>query len=109
MFQSQQEANQREYARLAANQQRNNMTGEVLYQRFRDNPTTGDIERGNALNVVLDQLTDPKVHSSALRLARSKLSGDAVDDIPFVHASDAVVISLHKLLKNDNWLLSASR
>jgi len=103
MFTSQLEANQREYARLAAVQKRDSASGTALYQRFRDNPTTGDIEHGDALNVILDQLTDPRIHSSALRLAKSKLSGDAVDDIPFVHASDAVVISLHRLTNVHGW------
>lgn len=103
MYQSQMEANRLEYARLAALQKRDSSTGEALYQRFRDNPTTADIEHGDALNVILDQLTDPRIHSSALRLARTKLNGEDVDDIPFVHASDAVVISMHKLLKQDDW------
>lgn len=106
MYQSQLEANRNEYARLAARQQRDSMTGEALYQRFRDNPTTGDIEHGDALNVILDQMTDPKIHGSSLRLARTSLRGEDVDDIPFVHASDAVVISLHKLIRSDDWPLA---
>jgi len=103
MYLSQLEANQREYARMARRQKRDSMTGEMLYQRFRDNPTDGDIEHGDALNVVLDQLTDPKIHSSALRLASAKLEGNAIDDIPFVHASDAVTLSLDRLTAKDGW------
>jgi hypothetical protein len=104
MFLSQMEANRRERETLARRQKRDSMTGELLYQRFRDNPTDGDVEHGDALNVILDQLTDPaKIHSSALRLADAKLSGDAVDDIPFVHASDAVSLSLHQLTNSDGW------
>jgi len=103
MYLSQLEANQRQYARMARRQQRVNMTGEKIYQRLRDNPTNSDITNGDALNVILDQITDPRIHSSALRLASNKLTGDLVGDIPFVHSSDAVSLSLHNLTAKDGW------
>src|SRR6185437_1314632 len=69
MFLSQMEANKREYQRMAHRQRRDSATGEAIYQRLRDNPNEGDIRSGNALNVILDQVTDPRISNSALRIA----------------------------------------
>lgn len=103
MFQSQMEANRREYAHLARLQKRDSMTGEQIYQRLRDNPNAGDIKSGNALNVILDQVTDPRIPSSALRMAKDVVPASAVASIPFFHASDAVTINLHKLTGKEGW------
>ncbi len=97
MFLSQQEANERERLRLAHRQQLVNQTADSIYKRLRDNPTPSDVNDGDALNVVLDQMTDPKVlHGSALRLLTDPVSSTAVRNIPFTHSSDAVTISLQK-------------
>ncbi|MDR3637695.1 MAG: hypothetical protein P4L84_28065 [Isosphaeraceae bacterium] len=106
MFQSQMEANQREYARLARFQKRDSMTGELIYQRLRDNPNAGDIKSGNALNVILDQVTDPRIHSSALRLATDTIPASSIKEVPFFHASDAVTINLHQLTAKQDWPLA---
>jgi hypothetical protein len=103
MFLSQQEANRREYLRMARRERRDATSGDLLYQRLRDNPNERDIRDGDALNVILDQLTDPRVHSSALRLATDPIGSDVVRAIPFEHASEAVTISLSQLAGQDGW------
>ncbi len=100
---SQQEANRREYVRMAQRQQLNNATGDAIYHRLRDNPSPSDVHNGDALNIVLDQLTDPRIHSSALRTANDPLSTDIIDDIPFESAAEAVTLSLHQLTAKDAW------
>lgn len=103
IYLSQQEANRREYVRMARRQARDSGAGDLIYKRLRDNPSASDIANGNALNVILDQITDPKIHSSALRLATASLGSQTVRDIPFSHASEAVVLSLHQLSAQDGW------
>jgi len=103
LYLSQLEANRYERQRIARQQARDSAAGEAVYERIRDKPTPDDIANGDALNVALDQLTDPKVHSSALRLATNKVPGRVVRDIPFVKASEAITISLDKLTAEDGW------
>lgn len=106
LWNSQQEANRREYLRMAQRQQAINQTADQVYQRLRDNPTDSDINSGNALNLVFDQITDPRIHSSAMRLANDPISGSIIDDIPFENASDAVTLSLNQLSAKDSWPLA---
>lgn len=100
---SQQEANRREYVRRARRQAEVNLTAESIKQRLLENPTKSDVASGDALNIVLDQVTDPRIHSSALRLATDPLNTDVIDDIPFQNASEAVTLSLHQLTAKDAW------
>jgi len=106
MFLSQQEANRREYMRRARIMKRDANAGSALYKRVTENPDAHDIANGDALNAILDQLTNPKVHSTALRLLRDPISGKAVREIPFENASDAVTISLHELTGEGDWPLA---
>lgn len=99
----QQEANKREYLRRARRQQRDSMSGDLIYKRLLENPNAHDIATGDALNVVLDQVTDPRIHSSALRMATDPLEADVVDAIPFVNASEGVTLSLQQLTAKGGW------
>lgn len=109
LYLSQMEANRREYERMARRQKRDSQTGEIIYQRLRDNPTPADITSGDALNVILDQITNPRLlHNSALRLVNDPISSAAIAAIPFVHASDAVTISLSQLTAKDGWPIGLS-
>ena len=74
--------------------------------RIRDNPTNEDIDDGNALNAILDQLTDPKLmHGSGLRLANQSLSPESIKDIPFRDETDAITLSLDQLTDDESWPL----
>jgi hypothetical protein len=103
MFLGQQEANRREYLRRARMLKRDAKTGDALYNRIRDTPDEHDIRNGDALNAILDQLTNPKVHSTALRLIRTPISSKALREIPFENASEAVIISLDDLTGEGDW------
>ena len=84
-------------------QQIDSTSGEKIYQRLRDNPLPADIDSGDALNVILDQVNDPRVHSSALRMGTAEVPGAAIQQIPFVNASEAVSFSIHQLAAKDDW------
>ena len=74
--------------------------------RLRDNPQPSDIDSGAALNVVLDQMTDPKVVSgsgSALRMANGKVPAASIREIPFRDETDAITISLDEMTDPKNW------
>ena len=74
--------------------------------RLRDNPTKDDIDSGDALNVILDQLTDPRVmHGSSLRLANATSAAQAIRDIPFRDETDAITLSLDEMTDPKNWPL----
>jgi len=102
-FQSQLQANRRERARLARRQARDSGTSTAIEARIRDNPTTADIESGDALNAALDQVTDPRVQESALRLATTKIAGRSIRDIPFFVATEAVTLTLDQFTAESGW------
>jgi hypothetical protein len=78
---------------------------QAYQSRLRDNPTKDDIDSGAALNVVLNQLTDPKVvaGSSSLRLLDAKVPAASIRVIPFRDETDAITISLDNLTETKNW------
>jgi len=72
--------------------------------RIRDNPTQDDIDSGDALNVILDQLSDPKVtQGSSLRLANAAVSPQAIREIPFRDETDAITLSLDEMTDPKSW------
>jgi hypothetical protein len=103
LYLSQQEANRYERALLARRQARTAEARAAIEKRIRENPSADDIANGNALNSILDEVTDPKIHGSALRLATAKLPAKLVRAIPFANASEAVTISLDKLTAEGGW------
>jgi hypothetical protein len=103
MFLSQQEANRREYMRRARMLQRDIKAGDAIATRIRDTPEDRDIRNGDALNAILHQLTDPKIHSTALRLIRDPIDSKTIRAIPFENSSEAVTISLDELTGEGDW------
>ncbi len=72
--------------------------------RLADAPTQGDIENGNALNVILDEMTSPRVlGGSSLRMASGKIDPKLIRDIPFRARGDAITICLDDLTDAKNW------
>jgi len=103
MFSAQQQANQREWIRRHRDIARSNDAIDQLQKRLREEPNDRDIKDGDALNAALDQLSDPRIHSTALRLIKTPIPGKAIRDIPFTNASEAVTISLHQLTGESGW------
>ncbi|AGA27487.1 hypothetical protein [Singulisphaera acidiphila] len=102
----QQEANKREYLRRARREQRDSSTGAAIYKRLLESPSATDVSNGDALNVILEQITDPRIHSSALRLATQPLESAVINDIPFQNASEGITLSLNQLTAQEGWPLA---
>jgi len=102
-FQSQQEANRRARARMDQRMRRDAALGGAAAKQRRDEPTGDDVASGNMLNTALDQISDPRVHGSSMRMATAKIPGKLVRGIPFVNASEAIAISLDQLTAEGGW------
>ena len=100
------EANQRESLRRKRMMKLSNDAFTADQTRVRENPEARDIENGDALNAILDQLTNPKVHSTALRMIKDPVDSKTLREIPFVNASEAVTISLDELTGEGDWPLA---
>lgn len=99
MWESQQIRNQMYYRQLAERRQRINEGAAQTLQRLRENPDTRDIRSGDALNVVLDELTDPRVYIQSVKAAAQPIPSQMVKSIPFQYAPQAITISLSELSK----------
>ena len=58
---------------------------------------------GDALNAAVDQLTDSRISSSALRIASGPIEAAVISDIPFRNASEAVTIVLSQIKAVTKW------
>jgi hypothetical protein len=103
VYLSQKEATREYFARRNANLARDKNAYDALLKRIQDHPTTADVENGDALNAALDQLSDPRIHSSALRLADAPINARMIRDIPFRNAAEAVAFSLSQLKEASQW------
>jgi len=93
--------NQEHYARMVNQRERNTAATSAIATRIRDNPNQSDIDRGDALNAILGQLTYPKVlQGSGLARATEKISAKQVKNIPFRYAPAAVVICIDRYKNN---------
>jgi len=99
MYLSQLETNKRYHEKLARQKQGNARSREEVYRRLRDNPTASDINRGDALNVALDEINNPKIYAKVLKSAKAKVDGKMIRDIPFQYASAAITTSVAQVTK----------
>ena len=97
LWESQQLRNQRFFQRQAERRERVNESARAIYTRLSTNPERRDIHRGDALNVLMDQLTAPGVYSRSISGAQAALPVSLVMQIPFKHAPQAITISLEEL------------
>lgn len=78
-----------------------------LYNRRKDrvanNPNELDLLSGDALNSLLEQLSDPKLDSSALRKGGQSIPGETIQRIALKYASRGLTISLGRLTVRDGW------
>jgi hypothetical protein len=90
-------------ARVHSEFQRNQRLYDAYQQRMRDNPGKVEIEDGSALNVALDDLSNPKLGSSALRAARAPVSASLIAEVPFMNNAERVTLMLDKLRGAVKW------
>jgi hypothetical protein len=97
MYQVNQRNAKEYYSRSKATQKEESATGEEIYRRLHDNPSTHDVHTGDALNVVLDELTNPMVLSKAIPSATQSIDSRLVKNIDFEYAANMIAISLEDL------------
>jgi hypothetical protein len=103
VYLSQQEATRQYFARHNAAIARDRDAYNALMKRIQNDPTAQEIENGDALNAALDQLSDPRIHSSALRMAGTSISSRMIREIPFRHSPEAITFSLAQLQASSQW------
>ncbi len=97
MYQVNKRNAQEYYARSKATQQKQSATGEEIHRRLHDNPSEADIHRGDALNVVLDDLTSPLVVGNSIQKATQEIPSQLVKNIVFSYTPNMIAISLEDL------------
>jgi hypothetical protein len=80
--------------RQAGKIKQTNEAADATYRRLHDNPSPADIHSGDALNVVLTELTNPSVYTQVVQKATTPIDSQLVKNINFQHAADMILISL---------------
>jgi hypothetical protein len=74
--------------------------------RIANNPEEIDLLNGDALNELLAQLSNPKIHPSSLRKRGETIPGETIQRCAFHYASRGLTISLGRLTIRDGWPFS---
>jgi hypothetical protein len=72
-------------------------------RQLRDNPSQRDIEQGDALNLAVQDLSNPRLGSSALRAANIPVSASLIATIPFIYASERITFMLDDIRASVKW------
>ncbi|MFO0893267.1 MAG: hypothetical protein U0790_29530, partial [Isosphaeraceae bacterium] len=89
VYEGQKEANRLHHGKLVLQRQLANTSADQIRERLRNNPEPRDIYQGDAMNVALDEINDPRVYAKALEGAKAKISPRTIRDIPFQYAAAA--------------------
>lgn len=103
VYEAQKEATRQYYGRRDANLARNRDAYNANLERIHNNPSPRDIEQGDALNAILDQLSDPRIPPSTLRTVDAPIDAATVRQIPFRNAVAAITLSLEGLRDASKW------
>jgi hypothetical protein len=97
MYESNKEATRRYRARIAGQSARTNTELDKIQARLRDTPTQRDVVMGDALNVAVDEIDDPRVYGRSLQGSKVKIGSETVRNIPFRYAPGAITVSIARL------------
>ncbi|GIW89263.1 MAG: hypothetical protein KatS3mg108_3587 [Isosphaeraceae bacterium] len=98
MYESLRQMNRERMQARLQRQQNLNQAMRETQERLRSNPTQQDIYSGDALNVLLTELSDPRYAAIVEQYAaRIKIPGSLIRGIPFNYARAAVTFGLDKL------------
>jgi hypothetical protein len=81
-------------ARRQQQQKTVNESADTTYRRLHDNPDPHDVHTGDALNIVLTELVNPKVYTQVVQKAAMPIASQLVMNINFQHAANMILISL---------------
>ena len=74
-----------------------------IRRRQEEQPNEADLIGANSLNLLVEKLSDPKIHPSTLRYSRVALPGGSLQAIPFHHPTSGALFSLRRLKVADSW------
>jgi hypothetical protein len=103
LYLSNEEATRKYLSKKNYDIQKNKDSYNSIVKRLQDNPTAKDVDDGDALNAALDQLSDPRIQSSSLKIASTPIDAKIISDIPFRYASEAVTIIMSNLRGAKQW------
>ena len=103
LYEAHLEATRQYVAKRDGDAAKNKAVYNELLKNLRERPTARDVENGDALNAALDQLSDPRISSSSLKIATSPVDAQIIKDIPFRNASEAVTIVLSQVKAASKW------
>lgn len=103
IYRSYQEYLRQRAQRLARTASNRNAGLAEIQRRLRENPTESDLDSGDALNVMLADLSNPAISPSLWAKAKVALPVSAVTTAPFQYASAGGVLSLRRLTVGDSW------
>lgn len=92
-------------AHREAHKQRTNANFLAILARKKATPDQSDLRSGDALNVVLMQLLDPRISPSNYRKAAVPLAGDTIRKIPFHYAQRGATFSMERMIGKREWPL----
>ena len=98
VYEAQMNANRLHQGKLAMERFQTNQAADKIRDRLRNNPERADIYRGDAMNVALDEINDPRIYAKALQSGQVKIGGETIRNIPFQYASAAITVSIHQLV-----------
>ena len=82
---------------------RNQALYDARQKSLRENPGRVEIENGDALNIALDDLTNPRLGSTALRAAQAPVPASLIAEVPFQNAVERVTLMLDQLRGAVKW------
>ncbi len=82
---------------------RNQSLYDARQRQLRDNPSQRDVEQGDALNLAVQDLSNPRLGSSALRAANIPVSASLIATIPFIYASERITFMLDDIRASVKW------
>jgi hypothetical protein len=83
--------------------QKNQKLYDQWKDRLRSSPGRVEIEDGSALNVALDDLTNPRLGSSVMRVASAPVPASLIAEVPFVNNVERVTLMLDHMREAVKW------
>ena len=90
-------------ARVNQDFARNQSLYDAHQKQLRDNPGQHAIKNGDALNLAVSDLSDPRLGSAALRAANAPVPASLIAEVPFQVAADRVSFMLDDLRGSVKW------
>ncbi len=99
MYQSTLNETARHHALVAGRQADNIRIQNEIQAKLRDHPDEHDIYMGDALNVAVEEIEDPRVYSRNLNKAKIKIGGELIRNVPFRYAPACITTTVSQLVQ----------